>query len=818
MSIVQNLKLDKLDFLPGNAKTLGTQIQEDGTNFCVYSPTIDHLELHIFQKEEDTTPYVSYILDPSCNKTGNFWHVFVKGLKVGGLYLFSVFNDRENEDVYAKYILDPYFKQLTHHSIFLSAQLQGVRDDSEKNDASLLRDGEIQNSINSKKLNTEGFPKCVVIDDASFDWEDDKSPHIPLSECVIYEAHLKGLSINAPMETFPNSFTKTHEVPPTDALVNTAHTYLDNPTKAHKKYCEKGTYKGLIELIPYFKKLNITTIELMPIFEFDPNEINYLSKTEGIKRTNYWGYSPLSFFAPKASYATEPKNAVNEFKEMVKALHKANIELVLDVVFNHTAEGGETGGTFCFKALAEKEYYFLNKAGQHLNYSGCGNTFNSFSDIGRKIIIDALCYWVQQMHVDGFRFDLASMLMREGEDGDLINTTSSIIQEIEKCPVLQKVKMIAEPWDACDNYQLGNFPKRWLEWNDKYRDTLRRFWLLENNKPKYENIIDALKGSPHIFTSYEMDDTGSNCLINNEPYNIEERYIEDINALENPYPSVNFITCHDGFTLQDLVSYNQKHNEQNGEENRDGSNNNLSYNHGHEGSTQNDKINSLRVRQIKNMLFSLFVSNGVPMLLMGDECMRTQKGNNNPYCQDNSISYFDWSLLEKKRNLFEYVSFLCHFKRVMGNFSIFSRKRAGKVEFFDEIGNKIDSKTNKTCKFISCFLKSDRNAEKDFFVILNASSHDVTVRLPAPSSGKWCIVLDTALDILDESFALNHDRLNVQDFSESKMISCNTIGTNVKGRNSLNVNELIISKTPSVHISVAHSATLLSTTMIQNYL
>ncbi len=661
-------KKEKLVVLKGNAQPFGATLLEDGVNFSLYSPNIKDLSLHIFGCKDDAIPTHSFRLDSNINKTGDIWHIKIANLKKNALYLFSAKDDLFNEF----YILDPYFKLLTPNSIFLSEQLKKKPFQKER-----------------LPLNAKGFPKCVVVDDSSFDWQGDEKPNIPSSQCVIYEAHLKGISIKADI---PNAL--------------------------------RGTYLGLLPLIPHFKKMGITTLELMPIFEFDENEIERKSSSGNDKLKNYWGYSSISFFAPKAGYAKDAKNAVCEFKEMVRALHKEKIEVVLDVVFNHTAECGKV----CFKALAEGEYYLLDEKGFHQNYSGCGNTFNTSSQIGRKIIIDSLCYWVEEMHVDGFRFDLASIFMREGS---VINTYSKLLQEINACPTLKNVKLIAEPWDAYSSYNLGAFPPKWLEWNDKYRDTLRRFWLQKENAPKAFDVLDALMGSPNIF--------GQKCRRDKLEDKCDK--LEEKKDAFNSH-SINFITCHDGFTTADLVSYNNKHNEENMEENRDGSNNNFSFNHEVEGATKDEKIISIRRRQIKNLLFSLFASSGIPMLLMGDEAMRSQSGNNNAYCQDNELSYFDWSLLDENKWLFEYVAKLTFLRNEINIVSLLSENPDRQIEYYNEIGGKMEM--NWECSFISIFIKAETTDEKDYFIILNSLEHDVTVALPKGRTfGKWNRLLDT---------------------------------------------------------------------------
>ncbi|QHI68318.1 glycogen debranching protein GlgX [Tichowtungia aerotolerans] len=423
------------------------------------------------------------------------------------------------------------------------------------------------------------FPKGVIIDDR-FAWGTDRPPNTPLNKSVIYETHLRG-------------------------------------------FTGSGNYLDFIEKIPYLKELGITAVEFLPLFEF--NELEFFLKGGSREHLlNFWGYSTLGFFAPMSRYASspEPGAAVSEFKTLVRALHEAGIEIILDVVFNHTAEAEQKDGTYHFQGLDEDTYYLKDKNGAYQNWSGCGNTVNANHPVTRQFIVNCLKYWVQEMHVDGFRFDLATSLCR-GNDGTLLEKPP-LIKAIEAEPALKHIKLIAEAWD-CGGYQVGHFPgKRFSDWNGKFRDDIRRFW---NHRHPVGELATRLAGSSDLYRH-----KGS-----------------------SPLHSINFITAHDGFTLADLVSYEQKHNEANGEENRDGENHNDSINFGVEGPSDNPAINARRLQQQKNLLATLFLSQGVPMLLAGDEFGRTQQGNNNAYCQDNEISWVDWSLLEKNKELFEFT-------------------------------------------------------------------------------------------------------------------------------------------------------------------
>lgn len=441
-------------------------------------------------------------------------------------------------------------------------------------------------------------PKCVVIDD-HFDWQGDRQLRRPLSESIIYEMHVRG---------FTQSSTSKAEHP--------------------------GTYLGVIEKIPYLKSLGVTAVELMPVHEF-PTEESDGSRRE---RSNYWGYDPMAFFAPHRGYmeADKPGDQVRQFKEMVRALHANGIEVILDVVFNHTSEGNEHGPTFSFKGLENKVYYMLTEDGGYKNYSGCGNTINGNHPIVREMIFHCLRHWVHNYHVDGFRFDLASILSRNRK-GELV-PNPPMVELIAEDPMLADTKIIAEAWDAAGAFQVGSFAtKRWAEWNGHYRDNVRRYW--RGDFGMTGPMATRLAGSSDLY----------------QP------------SGRRPYHSINFITSHDGFTLNDLVSYERKHNAANGEDNRDGDNNNYSANYGIEGPTRRKLITTLRHRQLKNMLASLLLSQGVPMIVSGDEVLRTQRGNNNAYCQDNAISWFDWRLVERNHEMLRFVQALIAFRRRQPN-------------------------------------------------------------------------------------------------------------------------------------------------------
>lgn len=555
------------DIRAGNHHALGATIQGDGVNFCVFSKNCWQLDLLFFDHVDAARPARVITLQPQRNRTFYYWHVWVKGVQAGQLYAYRAYGAHAPEEGHrfdgSKVLLDPYGRAVAvgaHYDRALAGRY-GVD-------------------------NTREALKSVVVDLSAYDWEDDKPLNLPYANSFIYEMHVSG-------------FTK-HPSSSVDAA-------------------KRGTYAGLIEKIPYLKSLGVTTVELMPICQFDPDDA-----PSG--RVNYWGYSPIGFFAPHLQYAAarDPLGAVDEFRDMVKALHKAGIEVVLDVVFNHSAEGDENGPTLSFRGLENRAYYILaeNRA-YYANYSGCGNTLNANHSIVRRMIMDALRYWVAEMHVDGFRFDLASSMARD-EWGTPLKSPP-IVWEIDSEPILAGAKIIAEAWDAGGLYQVGRFiGDRWAEWNGVFRDDVRRF----------------IKGDVGMAGAFARRLTASSDLYA---------------TVRDPNRAINFVTCHDGFTLNDLVSYNRKHNEANGEGNRDGHNDNHSWNCGVEGDTDDPDVLALRSRQVRNFLLAVFIAQGTPMLLMGDEVRRTQRGNNNAYCQDNELSWFDWALVEREQELLAFV-------------------------------------------------------------------------------------------------------------------------------------------------------------------
>jgi isoamylase len=561
--------------LPGKPYPLGSTAYKKGTNFALFSEYGARVDVCLYDADGNETDCVTLL-----ERTAFVWHGFVNGIKAGQLYNFRVHGpwDPANGMRFnaAKSLVDPYAKAISGEvdwkaPIFPYDVASG---DPMKKD---------------KQDSARGVPKSVVIHDP-FDWSDDRPPETPLPDSVIYETHVKGFSYRNP----------------------------DVPEDL------RGTYAGLAHpsSIEYFKNLGITAVELMPVHHFI-DEGHLVDK--GLK--DYWGYNTLGFFAPMARYSSsgDQGGQVREFKEMVKALHAAGIEVILDVVYNHTCEGNHMGPMLSWKGADNATYYRLvdNDPQFYMDYTGTGNSLNVRNPQVLKMIMDSLRYWVTHMHVDGFRFDLAATLARELHD---VSKLSSFFDTIHQDPTLAEKKLIAEPWDVGEGgYQVGQFPILWAEWNGKYRDTVRRFW----------------KGDGGMLSDFAYRLTGSSDL-----YQFDGR---------KPYASINFVTAHDGFTLCDLVSYNRKHNEANGENNRDGSDNNDSWNMGAEGPTDDPRINEARERQMRNFLATLMLSQGVPMLTGGDEIARSQMGNNNTYCQDSELSWMDWNLDERRRRLREFT-------------------------------------------------------------------------------------------------------------------------------------------------------------------
>ncbi len=551
----------------------GAHVVEHGVHFSIFSRHAKRVWLMIFDHADDATPKEEFELRPERNRLGDLWHLHVPTARAGQYYVYRMDGPRDGAAGYAydpeQWLLDPYALAVTGQKKW----------------------GEHEGVVPGKAIKGgRYFPKGIILKD-DFDWTGDRTLRVPLNQSIIYEASVRGYTAH------PNAGVR-------------------NP----------GTYRGLIEKIPHLRELGITTLELLPPQEFNEMELLWENGPRKNLR-NFWGYSTLAFFAPNGRYACGNQHGeqVHEFKEMVLEMHKAGIEVILDVVYNHTAEGGMGGQTFSFRGIDNPIYYMVEADGKgYKNYTGCGNTVNGNHPVVRDFIMHCLHYWVLDMRVDGFRFDLATILAR-GRDGELL-ANPPVIEQIAEDPVLRGVKIIAEAWDAAGAYQVGSFPsRRWSEWNGKYRDDIRDFWM--GGAGRLSTFATRLCGSSDLY-----DRPG-----------------------QTPLKSVNYITCHDGFTMADLVSYSEKHNLANCEGNRDGDNHNHSDNCGQEGPTADPSILAKRFRRQKNMMATLFLSQGIPMLLGGDEFGRTQQGSNNAYCQDNEISWIDWSLLKKNRPLYEFV-------------------------------------------------------------------------------------------------------------------------------------------------------------------
>ena len=561
------------NLLPGRSFPLGATVYPDGVNFCIFSRA-EAVELLLFDSPEAPQPERVIFLDPKVYCSCYYWHVFIPGIKSGQVYGYRAYGEYAPEKGLrfdgSKVLLDPYVKAIAGEGIYSRTAASEPGD----NCAKALRG--------------------VVVDTREYDWEGDRHPRTSYATSIIYELHVGGFT------SHPNSGVGE---------------------------AKQGTFAGLIEKIPYLQELGITAVELLPIQHFDVDDAP-------VGLENYWGYSTISFFALHNGYSSrqDALGAIDEFRDLVKALHQAGIEVILDVVFNHTAEGNHQGPTISFRGLDNQTYYILSEdQADYHNYSGCGNSLKANHPIVSRFIIDCLRYWVTEMHVDGFRFDLASVLARDTAGASLWHTsivTSNILWAIESDPILAETKLIAEAWDAAGLYGVGRFVDLgdWFtEWNGPFRDDVRRF--IKGDTGMVKALAARILASPDM---YYRPDT-------------------DINR------SINFITCHDGFTLNDLVSYNQKHNQANGENNCDGGNDNHSWNCGVEGATEDPEVKQLRLKQIKNFFTVLLMSQGTPMILMGDEVRRTQQGNNNVYGQNNELSWFDWSKVETNRGLLRFV-------------------------------------------------------------------------------------------------------------------------------------------------------------------
>jgi isoamylase len=641
----------------GEPLPLGLSQTDNGFNLAVFSRHATGIGLLIFDDRQDQ-PVETIALNPNKNRSGDIWHVRLSSDFRSKNYVLRVEGPWAPEQGHR---FDPQSPLLDPYALALAGSADG-------------RTVAFESLVGQPHPLYSAWASAV---DHRFDWQGDVSPRYGWADTVIYETHVRGLTIHS-----------------------------------SSRVIRRGGYLGVVEKIPYLHSLGITAVELMPVQEFCEWEIGHGT---GKPVRNYWGYNPIALFAPKAGYASRSgaDAALTEFKIMVRELHRAGIEVILDVVFNHTAEGGENGPTFSFRGLDNSIYYLLEaENGRYIDYTGCGNTLNCNHPIVRSLIIDCLRQWVTYFHIDGFRFDLASILGRDTEGRLLSNPP--LLEQIAEDPLLRHVKLIAEAWDLGGAFQVGRFPgRRWAEWNSDFRDDVRRFW----------------RGDPGMTGAFATRICGSADLYQGRQ--------------ESPVNSINFVTCHDGFTLNDLVSYGRKHNEANGEHNRDGFTENYSENNGIEGQSEESEIEAVRLRQIKNFFVTLFISRGVPMMLGGDEFRRTQQGNNNAYCQDNEVSWYDWQLVERNAGLQRFVSRLITFRKTHPVLSAESFYTDAEICWFGIDGRPPEwhSRENR----IGCMiLEGPGNSSSALCLLFNAAPHPTRFILPSPPAGKWRVAVDTA--------------------------------------------------------------------------
>ncbi|MBF0464804.1 MAG: glycogen debranching protein GlgX [Nitrospirae bacterium] len=659
----------------GKFHPLGMELSKDGANFSLYSRYAKGVQLLLFNNHDDPDPVQIITFDPQKNKTFFFWHVFIRGLNPGMHYALRVDGDfnlqaglRFNPK---KVVLDPYALGNTCN-LWNRANACGSDD------------------------NLKTSMRSVIIDINDYDWEGDKPLNHDMADTIIYEIHVGGFTRS------PSSGVK-------------------NP----------GKFAGIVEKIPYLKELGVTAVELLPVMQFDDSE-GLRTLPDGTRLSNYWGYSTVNFFAPHPAYCISPEDGlhIKEFRDMVKALHKADIEVIMDVVFNHTDEGDQNGPTFSFKGIDNGVYYYLSPQDKqyYMNYSGCGNTVNCNQPIVTKFIVECLEHWVKDMHVDGFRFDEGTILSR-GTDGARMSDPP-VLWEIQLSEVMADTKIIAEAWDAGGLYEVGDFPGyRCAAWNGRYRDDIRSF--VKGDAGIVGNVASRVAGSSDLF-----------------------QY-----AGRLPINGISFVVCHDGFTLNDLVSYNEKHNWKNGENNKDGIDNNLSWNCGVEGQTNDANVENLRQRQIRNFTAIQFLSQGVPMILAGDEVRRTQNGNNNAYCQDNALNWFDWNLTKNNGDLLRFFRLMIAFRR--------KHAALHRSDFFN---GSVNERGVADISWHGCSLNSPNwndpmaralaftlggfGGDDDLHVMMNMYWEPLSFEIPIVRGRQWYRVIDTSKpspnDIVDE--------------------------------------------------------------------
>jgi glycogen operon protein len=647
---------------------LGVTVLNEGINFALFARHTSQVVLVVDYKdpEQATTKRYELTLNPEENRTGDIWHVMLETSHCNLTYGYRVFGEKNT----LGNVFEPQKILIDPYCHALIPRKWG-------------------------ETSRYGQSPCCRIIAHDFDWQNDRPLKTPLSETIIYELHVRGFT-------------------------NHPDSKLESP----------GTYAGIIEKIPYLKQLGITAVELMPVTEFDENDNVFHDPDTGTLLKNFWGYNPLSFFALKSGYASNPDNHVNEFKAMVQALHSAGIEVILDIVFNHTGEGDYAGTTTSFRGIDNPIYYMLEpETKKYLNFSGCGNTMNCNHPIVRSLIRDSLRYWVMEMHIDGFRFDLASILGRDQEGNVLPNPP--MIELIAEDPILRDTKVIAEAWDAAGLYQVGSFSTdaRWGEWNGRFRDDIRSF--MAGHSGMVTRLATRIAGSSDLYQA----------------------------SCRGPLSSINFITSHDGFTLYDLVSYDQKHNLKNGEKNRDGDNHNISWNSGHEGVPAPTAVEQLRMRRIRSMFTILMLSQGVPMITAGDEIGRTQQGNNNAWCQDNSISWLDWQLALKNHELLRFFRQCIVLRR---RHSVFRREdffypvNPSAADAIEEIAWQYltpgQTDWSRECHGLGVLLhgrRKDLPEDDDFFIMINGEKSRELYFIPPPlpvntQNRRWHMVVDTS--------------------------------------------------------------------------
>ena len=648
---------------PGTPHPLGIATHPEGVNFSLFSQAATGVELLLFDRPSAVEPIQTVRLDPFVNKTFHFWHVWVRGCGPGTFYAFRVDGPADPSAGHRfnpnKVLIGPYARGICK-GLWRRADAVGPQD------------------------NLATSMRCAVVDTSRYDWEGDRPLKRPIHESVIYEVHVGG-------------FTRSPSA----------------------RVSHPGSFAGVVEKIPYLQALGVTAVELLPVCEFDDSDTSLNPAGEVIR--NYWGYSTVGFFSPHSGYCVDATGAsgVNEFRDMVKALHRAGIEVILDVVFNHTDEGNELGPTESFRGLDNRTFYVLDpyNPATYANYSGTGNTFNANHPLPQKYILDCLRYWVDDMHVDGFRFDEGSILSR-GEDGAPLDHPP-VIWQIELDDGLADAKVIAEAWDAAGLYQVGHFPgDRWAEWNGQYRDDIRRF--LKGDPGVTAQVAARLGGSADIYRARG----------------------------QTPQNSVNYVTIHDGFTLNDLVSYNDRHNEANGEGNRDGIFNNLSWNCGVEGPTTDPGVEALRVRQIKNAATILMLSRGVPMILAGDEMRRTQRGNNNTYNQDNPTSWVDWTMVETHGDVLRFFQRIIAFRKahpaVSRPYFYTGMPNERGLADISWHGTRLNSPgfDDRDARALACTI-AGFSGNPDLHVMMNMYWMPLEFEVPEPHRQTWQVAIDT---------------------------------------------------------------------------